>query len=352
VTLLLDHPEAEDLGRFVEGTLDAPERAAIVDHIADCDDCRMTIVDAAEFIEPAKVESHSEPAVDVQHPDFSNVKSVQELKKAPVHLTIPYDDTRSPGVRSRSVAPVADGDWGVVVQKPKKLAYASASKVVRATRPASLARYVRSWMGIAASLMLVAAIGGLTYRQFRDPEADVKKEYAKLPNRPLEARLSGFAYVPHQTWRGGGDDKDVRLTIMEGKASELTDLQGSDPKTLHARGIGLLLSDSGAKESIASLQAAAEADPNNAKYQSDLAAALIAAARGDQSMLQRALAACDRALRIDPSSPDALFNRAVALQALDRPEALAAYERYLQVDSTSAWADEARNKIELLRPLP
>jgi len=39
------------------------------------------------------------------------------------------------------------------------------------------------------------------------------------------------------------------------------------------------------------------------------------------------------------------------LQALDRPEALAAYERYLRVDSTSPWAAEARRHIEILRPL-
>lgn len=56
--MLLAHPEPENLGRFVEGTLDDPERAAIVDHIADCDDCRVLVVDAAEFIEPAKVESN------------------------------------------------------------------------------------------------------------------------------------------------------------------------------------------------------------------------------------------------------------------------------------------------------
>ena len=59
MTLLLAHPDAEDLGRFVEGTLDDPERAAIVEHIADCDDCRILVVDAAEFVEPAKTESRA-----------------------------------------------------------------------------------------------------------------------------------------------------------------------------------------------------------------------------------------------------------------------------------------------------
>jgi tetratricopeptide (TPR) repeat protein len=131
------------------------------------------------------------------------------------------------------------------------------------------------------------------------------------------------------------------------------ELHGTDAKTLHAKGIGFLLGDDDKKKSIGPLQDAAERDPNNAKYQSDLAVALISAASGDRSMLKRALAATDRALRIDPNSPDALFNRAVALQALERPdEAIAAYESYLKVDPTSPGASEVRSHIEALRPIP
>jgi len=38
MTMTLAHPAAEDLGRFVEGTLDDAGRAAVVTHIADCDE--------------------------------------------------------------------------------------------------------------------------------------------------------------------------------------------------------------------------------------------------------------------------------------------------------------------------
>ena len=58
MTMLLAHPESENLARFVEGTLDEPERAAIVQHIADCDDCRILVVDAAEFESQSAGESH------------------------------------------------------------------------------------------------------------------------------------------------------------------------------------------------------------------------------------------------------------------------------------------------------
>ena len=94
---------------------------------------------------------HSEAATEVQHPDFSYLKIVQEFSKAAVHLTIPYDDNRG-GDRVRmlgTVAPVGRPDWGVVVQKPEKVAYASVSKMVRATI---------TWISIALIVAILAAI--------------------------------------------------------------------------------------------------------------------------------------------------------------------------------------------------
>jgi len=55
MTMTLAHPAAEDLGRFVEGTLDDTGRAAVVTHIADCDECRIVVVDTAELGEPTTV---------------------------------------------------------------------------------------------------------------------------------------------------------------------------------------------------------------------------------------------------------------------------------------------------------
>jgi len=94
---------------------------------------------------------HSEAAVEVQHPDFSYLKIVQEFSKAPVHLTISYGDNRG-GERVMmlgTVAPVGRPDWGVVVQKPEAMAYASVSKMVRATI---------TWISIALIVAILAAI--------------------------------------------------------------------------------------------------------------------------------------------------------------------------------------------------
>ena len=285
MTLLLAHPEAESLGRFVEGTLDDPERASVVQHIADCDDCRMLVVDAAEFIEPAKTESNK---------------------------------------------------W---------------------------------WMGIAASLALVAAIGTVTYQHLRDLKGPVKKDYAKLSTRPLEARLSGFAYVPHRVYRGAEDGEDTQLDTLRVDAADLMELhtlrvdaadlmelRGDDAKTLNAKGTAYLLAASTTHDAneirsertnaVALLQAAVDRAPDNASYQTDLAAALLTT--GDKANHDLALAHLKKALAIDPRNQEALFNEGLALSDSNPKAAIAAFKSYLNVDSSSKWAEEARRNIGLL----
>jgi hypothetical protein len=94
---------------------------------------------------------HSEPSIDVQRPDFSSLKIVQEFAKAPVRLTESYDEVRGgESVKMLgTVAPVGRPEWGVVVQKPESQAYASVTKMIRATK---------EWISIAFGLAIIAAI--------------------------------------------------------------------------------------------------------------------------------------------------------------------------------------------------
>lgn len=43
------HPEDEELAGFADGVLPEPRRRAVIEHIADCDDCRLAVVDSADF---------------------------------------------------------------------------------------------------------------------------------------------------------------------------------------------------------------------------------------------------------------------------------------------------------------
>ena len=105
-------------------------------------------------------------------------------------------------------------------------------------------------------------------------------------------------------------------------------------------------------DAVSALARASRMKPESAEYRSDLAAARIAfgTAEASHDELVRAVADADAALTLDPQSSAALFNRALALERLDRKEQAAhAYEAYLANDAKSKWADEVRFRLEHLR---
>jgi tetratricopeptide (TPR) repeat protein len=65
------------------------------------------------------------------------------------------------------------------------------------------------------------------------------------------------------------------------------------------------------------------------------------------------LATANRALEIDRLMPEALFNRALALQMLGMADdARTAWQSYLTIDDRSGWADEARARLRILSNRP
>jgi HD-GYP domain-containing protein (c-di-GMP phosphodiesterase class II) len=90
---------------------------------------------------------HSEPSINIQHPDFTRLQIVKEFTKQPLRLTESYSDNGK--TMLGTVAPVGRPDWGVVVQKPEERAFASVDKMIRATI---------EWVGIALVLAMVVAL--------------------------------------------------------------------------------------------------------------------------------------------------------------------------------------------------
>ena len=91
---------------------------------------------------------HSEPSVDVQHPNFSNLKLVKEFAnaKVPLRLTESYvsDNTKVLG----TIAP-ASSNVSVIVHKPEQRAFASVDQMIRATT---------LWVAVALLLAILAAV--------------------------------------------------------------------------------------------------------------------------------------------------------------------------------------------------
>lgn len=120
---------------------------------------------------------------------------------------------------------------------------------------------------------------------------------------------------------------------------------------LHTKGVWRLLWADGpgaASRAVHDLRAAVAEDAAPVVL-SDLAAALIIEARMSQDpyLLVEALDWAERSLEAVPEMPEGLFNRALILEdlGLDR-EARDGWRRYLDRDASSAWAGEARLKLQ------
>jgi len=105
------------------------------------------------------------------------------------------------------------------------------------------------------------------------------------------------------------------------------------------------------ERAVRGLAKAAGTNPEDAESWSNLAAArfVLAQQLDDPAELVRALSAAQRAVRLDPSLPEARFNQALILDLIPLPEqAIAAWNEYLKLDGSSGWAREAREHRKVL----
>lgn len=205
---------------------------------------------------------------------------------------------------------------------------------------------------VTGVVVVIAGATALLIWRFapHDPLAKLSRAAAQLQTRPLEARLSGFAYAPApsivrrvdpgERLRGAGVALDVLKDVGERHASA----------DLHIAGLARIFQGD-VDRALAYIEEAVRREPRNAAYWNDLGAVrhAVALSHDDPSLLADALGAERRALVERPSLPEAQFNEAVILDALGlRDAAVAAYERYVKADASSPWAGEATQRIARL----
>ena len=285
------HPEAERLAEYADGVLDAESRAEVDQHLADCSDCRAVVMETMAFLD-------GKPAI--------------------------------PASATPRVVPFRPRRWvrGVTVGLA---AAATLVLAVRVVRP----EWVSGLFGPRADRPelqeLIAAVAG-------------------EPTRPVEGRLSGgFKYGPPPSpARGAGDREaspDVRIAAAK---IEKVAAERETPEARAALGAALLVLGD-ANKGVQTLEAAARMSPDNAFIQNDLTAAYLARFRreGGAQDLAGAISAAGLALKSNPDLIEALFNRALALEMLGSTSAARdAWNAYLKRDASSAWADEARRRLE------
>ena len=212
------------------------------------------------------------------------------------------------------------------------------------------------WLAAAAAVLLLLAVPALwrvSRTRFGGPS--IAKLVAEAPRtaRVVEPRLSGgFAWAAYLGPNRAGEASvsEERLKLGGIAAEALADAR-RDPsaEAQHTAGVAMLLIEQ--PDSALAMLTKAAKETNSANAWNDLAAAQYAAAiqSGQSSRYTEALAATDRALRADARHAEALFNRALILEQMRlTTEARATWQRYLDVDASSQWANEARARLAKL----
>lgn len=216
-------------------------------------------------------------------------------------------------------------------------------------------------ISLAAAAVVVLATGTLAWRYWQAPERQLDRAVTQLAeaigtDRSVDARVNGaFAWGPRPaTTRGDTsaalpfDAQQATLTIRR--------LATAHPsaRALGAAGVASLIAGD-VDGAITSLEAAAARPDADARVFGDLAAAHAERWRRTREAADAvaALDAAERALLLTPGDPVARFNQALAVEALGlRDQAIARWRAYLDVDATSPWAEEARERLARLEREP
>ena len=212
-------------------------------------------------------------------------------------------------------------------------------------------RVMWSLSGLAAAASILLAIN-LSGTFGADDERALSGLVAAVGTaRTFDARLTGgFAYAPVRGPVRGSNDPDPLSPDVRIAIAQIEKQQTARPIAGTAALIG-----GDPNRAINILEAASQITPNDARVLSDLSAAYLVLADRTHAAADasRALATANRALEIERLMPEALFNRALALQASGLlNEAKAAWQAYLTIDDRSGWADDARTRLRILSSQP
>lgn len=215
---------------------------------------------------------------------------------------------------------------------------------------AAIGAFVRQPQYAGAFAVLLIALVGLAiyfvWKSRPDELAELRSIYHQA--RPTETRISEFGYAPLVQLRGAPEPSEQktlrRIEINLIDATERT----PNAQTHHALGV-FYLTQQKYGEAIREFESALKFANTNAKIHNDLGVAHFELAKTGGKKLEelaRSLEEFTKATELDPNLLEALFNKSLALQELNMPrEAKESWTTYLQKDSSSPWADEARKNL-------
>lgn len=217
----------------------------------------------------------------------------------------------------------------------------------------------RSWSwhwlaALAAALVLGLGLtaGWMEIRSRTNPVGSLVREVGE--RRLFEARLSGgFHYGPLVGSSRSGDIQASGMWKLVGAAGEIREKANANPTTENLRALAsahLLLGE--VSEAIRILDDVVQESPRDATARSDLAAAYLTRAERENRAddWPMALESTEIALELEPGLKEALFNKALALEALHLSEqAIAAWELYESSFPDDEWLPAVREHLAELR---
>jgi tetratricopeptide (TPR) repeat protein len=255
-------------------------------------------------------------------------------------------------------------------QQQQKLAFAQAlddESEARATAKAKVVPIAVSnattaafnpYLKIAAAIIVAVGLM-LSLWWLLGRESDVQRGMVALNQaqgneRLIQSRISQLNYAEVRNLRGGPTGlQDPQARDYSERLFLDAVNQKQDAASYHALG-RLYLAERNFVKAREQFEKALQKDPNDAQLQSDMGATLLELGQAsDGSERSRyfaeALQYLDRALGLNPSLPEALFNRALVYQSMQLvPQAKEAWRKYLQTDSTSPWSREAQRNLKTL----
>ena len=239
-------------------------------------------------------------------------------------------------------------------RRREKVKYAAALRTYQSKQPRRRNWWESPQFRIAAAVILVVGVF-LAIRNFRQSNDGMRAlQQAYRDQRPLEARIIGWKYAPAVSLRGTPKvdyvQRDRAASILQNAVNE-----HRDAMTLHQLG-QFYLAERQFDKAIDQLEAALVLSPNDASIHSDLGTALMEKGKtqladSDQgkaiASFGSSLTHLTRALELDNSRLEALFNRALLYGYLGLPEkAEQDWKLYIQRDPNSQWTNEANDHLK------
>ena len=209
---------------------------------------------------------------------------------------------------------------------------------------------------VLGSVCIVVFLGLLIWQGFLfggQSETLASLNKAFRAGRPIESRITEVDYASFDVTRGNTKDATDNIELELSKTLALKAVRDfPTAKNFHSLG-RVYLAERKFDEAIEQFTKGLTLSLNNARLHGDLGVAWLEKGKLDDRNLKylgNSIRELEKVIEIDKSLLEAYFNRALCLELMDVPDqARKAWRAYIEIDSSSKWTEEAKQKLKSLQ---